>query len=145
MRKTLLFLSGFIDLMLHAICVLLWKHTKHYFAKKWLNLPNVFSKKTCRAKILAKIEIYNLTRAKLLYPLCYEIPCMLDVCIRFDFWKTTTEVSGQLLTKVDFFLFFYNYMLKVRKYKKSFFLVLKYSKKTNEIIYKSPPPPLFKG
>ena len=43
-------------------------------------------------------------------------------CIRFDFWKTTTEVIGQLLTKVDFFLSFYNYMLKVRKYKKSFFL-----------------------
>ena len=26
-------------------------------------------------KILAKIKIYVLTRAELLFPLCYEIPC----------------------------------------------------------------------
>jgi hypothetical protein len=26
-------------------------------------------------KILAKIKIYILTRAELLFPLCYEIPC----------------------------------------------------------------------
>jgi hypothetical protein len=29
-------------------------------------------------KILAKIKIYLLTRAELLFPLCYEIPCILD-------------------------------------------------------------------
>ena len=27
------------------------------------------------SKIPAKIQIYTLTRAKLLFPLCYEIPC----------------------------------------------------------------------
>ena len=27
-------------------------------------------------KILAKIKIYVLTRAELLFPLCYEIPCI---------------------------------------------------------------------
>ena len=26
-------------------------------------------------KMLAKIKIYTLTRAELLFPLCYEIPC----------------------------------------------------------------------
>ena len=30
-------------------------------------------------KILAKIKIYIHTRAELLFPLCYEIPCMLNV------------------------------------------------------------------
>ena len=29
-------------------------------------------------KILAKIKIYILTRAELLFHLCYEIPCMFD-------------------------------------------------------------------
>ena len=29
-------------------------------------------------KILAKIKIYVLTRAELLIPLCYEIPCILE-------------------------------------------------------------------
>ena len=28
-------------------------------------------------KILAKIKIYNLTRAELLFNLCYEIPCII--------------------------------------------------------------------
>ena len=26
-------------------------------------------------KILAKVKIYNLTKAELLFPLCHEIPC----------------------------------------------------------------------
>ena len=34
MRKTLIFQSGFIDLILHAIYVLLCKYTKKYFAKE---------------------------------------------------------------------------------------------------------------
>ena len=39
-------------------------------------------------KILAKIKIYVLTRAELLFPLCYEIPCRLgqkykNIFIRF--------------------------------------------------------------
>ena len=29
-------------------------------------------------KILAKIKIYVLTRAELLFKVCYEIPCILD-------------------------------------------------------------------
>ena len=29
-------------------------------------------------KILAKIKVYVLTRAELLLPLCYEIPCIID-------------------------------------------------------------------
>ena len=32
-------------------------------------------------KILAKIKIYVLTRAELLFTLCYEIPCSLDVLL----------------------------------------------------------------
>ena len=30
------------------------------------------------SKILAEIEIYSLTKAELLCPLCYEIPCSTD-------------------------------------------------------------------
>ena len=30
-------------------------------------------------KILGKIKMYVLTRAELLFPLCYEIPCMIDL------------------------------------------------------------------
>ena len=33
------------------------------------------------SKILAEIEIYSLTRAELLCPLCYEIPCILKIQI----------------------------------------------------------------
>jgi hypothetical protein len=42
-------------------------------------------------KILAKIKIYVLTRAELLFPLCYEIPC-----------RTTLEVSKL----IEIFLFY---------------------------------------
>ena len=34
-------------------------------------------------KILAENEIYILTRAELLCPLCYEIPCIIDTGQKF--------------------------------------------------------------
>ena len=33
------------------------------------------------SKILAEIEIYILTRAELLCPLCYEIPCIMHASL----------------------------------------------------------------
>ena len=35
-------------------------------------------------KLLAKIKSYILTRAELLFHLCYEIPCNGSVCLMFD-------------------------------------------------------------
>ena len=35
-------------------------------------------------KILAKIKIYILTKAELLCPLCYEIPCTLHVTFKYS-------------------------------------------------------------
>ena len=40
-------------------------------------------------KILEKIKIYVLTRAELLFPLCYEIPCIT---------KIGTEEDGQKIS-----------------------------------------------
>ena len=34
-------------------------------------------------KILGKIKIYVLTRAELLFPLCYEIPCISEKIFEF--------------------------------------------------------------
>ena len=35
--------------------------------------------KRIEAKILAKIKIYDLTRAELLFTLCHEIPCRIQI------------------------------------------------------------------
>ena len=35
------------------------------------------------SKILAKIKMYTLTRAELLFNLCYEIPCMINIDRKF--------------------------------------------------------------
>ena len=49
------------------------------------------SHKHVGSKILPKIKMYTLTRAKLLFTLCYEIPCMLGLkllsSIHADNWS----------------------------------------------------------
>ena len=35
-------------------------------------------------KILAKIKIYVLTKAELLFSLCYDIPCKTQFCVKED-------------------------------------------------------------
>ena len=57
-------------------------------------------------KISAKIKIYPLTRAELLFPLCYEIPCILQ-------WKKSLERFGQWLC---FFLIFVNWIFNFRNW-----------------------------
>ena len=43
-------------------------------------------------KILAKIKIYVLTRAELLFTLCYEIPCMFW---KFAMWLQHNKLAGK--------------------------------------------------
>ena len=47
-------------------------------------------------KILAKIKIYVLTRAELLFQVCYEIPCILYLCTIF--FSAVKEVSLKVPT-----------------------------------------------
>ena len=46
-------------------------------------------------KLLAKIKSYILTRAELLFHLCYEIPCSRDRCVVIS--KLFISVSDQIL------------------------------------------------
>ena len=69
-------------------------------------------------KILAKIKIYVLTRAELLFKVCYEIPCMytmllVDIQIWFDFLRadmTSKETfkQGTSLGIDETLVLFYN-------------------------------------
>jgi hypothetical protein len=46
-------------------------------------------------QVLAKIKINILTRAELLFPLCYEIPCIkLHIIVFFDFWAKAAYIAG---------------------------------------------------
>ena len=51
---------------------------QHQFNKNWLDRQkNGVSQKHIEPLILTKIQINILTRAELLYTLCYEVPCTL--------------------------------------------------------------------
>ena len=50
-------------------------------------------------KILTKIKIYVLTRAKLLFPLCYEIPCTSEHFFLQLLWLLETRRTMQDLKK----------------------------------------------
>ena len=57
--------------------------------------------------ILAKIKIYVLTRAELLFPLCYEVPCNRERLLRSRqfqsecIWSPTYQFKGQISLKLD--------------------------------------------
>ena len=48
-------------------------------------------------KILAKIQIYILTRAELLFTLCPEIPCKSFLPRRRKYFDTNTSIKGRIL------------------------------------------------
>ena len=56
------------------------------------------------SKISAKIKIYVLTRAKLLFPLSYEIPCMTICKIEYYSKYQSCKVRQPNLVKVKYFL-----------------------------------------
>ena len=45
-------------------------------------------------KISAKVKIYNLTRAELLFPLCYEIPCTIYLHNTHNLSKYFKHITG---------------------------------------------------
>ena len=62
-------------------------------------------------KILAKIQIYFLTRAKLLFQVCYEIPCSTKIVI-LDFWVFKVPFWVIVTTEIlpDSFCFQLNFL-----------------------------------
>ena len=73
-------------------------------------------------KVLSKIKIYVLTRAELLFKVCYEIPCSIFLIVHilkslfkifffnfffFPFWFTSIGFSLALLASSHFFFLFF--------------------------------------
>ena len=60
--------------------------------KTWLDWQKMGSQEYIGPLIQEKMQLYTLTRAELLYTLCYEIPCTLMQNIMNDFRVNTGSV-----------------------------------------------------